>query len=67
VERARLLMGYAGWGPQQLDRELTESSWLMSEVAVDLVFDVDASELWESAIRRLGVDPAALQTSSGVH
>jgi len=67
VANARLLMGYAGWGPQQLDQELTESSWLISDVARDIVFDTQPAEMWEAAIRRLGVDPAALQASSGVH
>ena len=67
VANARLLMGYAGWGPQQLDRELTESSWLFSDVSLDIVFGTKPAEMWEAAIRRLGVDPTALQTSSGIH
>lgn len=65
--RTRLLMGYAGWGPGQLDEELRESAWLISEVDLGLVFDVRASEMWEKAIRRLGADPGALQMSPGVH
>jgi putative transcriptional regulator len=67
VEKARLLMGYAGWGPRQLDRELTQSSWLISDVSRDIVFDTAPAEMWEAAIRRLGVDPSALQVSSGIH
>jgi putative transcriptional regulator len=65
--RARVLAGYAGWGPGQLDEELAHSAWLMAEVELDLVFDVDAGQMWETAIRRLGADPSALQTSHGVH
>ena len=65
--RARVLAGYAGWGPGQLDEELAQSAWLMSDVDLDLVFDVDSSLMWETAIRRLGADPAALQMSHGVH
>ena len=65
--RARVLAGYAGWGPGQLDEELAQSAWLMSDVDLDLVFDVDPAIMWETAIRRLGADPAALQTSHGVH
>ena len=65
--RTRLLMGYAGWGPGQLDDELTESSWLFSDIALEIVFDTAPSVMWEAAIRRLGADPANLQTSSGVH
>jgi putative transcriptional regulator len=67
VEKARLIMGYAGWGPLQLDRELTESSWLISDVARDIVFETSPAEMWEAAIRRLGVDPSALHASTGIH
>jgi putative transcriptional regulator len=65
--RARVLAGYAGWGPGQLDYELAQSAWLMADVAIDLVFDIDPGAMWETAIRRLGADPSALQTSHGVH
>lgn len=65
--RARVLAGYAGWGPGQLDDELAASSWLMGDVDLDIVFDTAPEAMWESAIRRLGADPAALTTSHGVH
>ena len=65
--KARILAGYAGWGPGQLDQELTASGWLMLDVDPTIIFGVPAEEMWETAIRRLGADPAALQTSSGVH
>ncbi|HEX2342918.1 MAG TPA: YqgE/AlgH family protein [Vicinamibacterales bacterium] len=65
--RARVLAGYAGWGPKQLDGELEQSSWLLADVQPDLIFDVDALTMWETAIRRLGADPTALQMSKGVH
>ena len=65
--RARVLAGYAGWGPGQLDDELAASSWLMAGVDLDLIFDVEPSLMWETAIRRLGADPSSLQMSHGVH
>jgi putative transcriptional regulator len=65
--RARVLAGYAGWGPGQLDDELSESSWLIADVQPDLIFDVEPALVWETAIRRLGADPTALQMSRGVH
>jgi putative transcriptional regulator len=63
----RLVIGYAGWGPGQLDDELAASSWLMAPVHPDLVFETPIEEMWETAIRRLGAEPSALQGSSGVH
>ena len=65
--RARVLAGYAGWGPGQLDEELAQSAWLMGDVDLDIVFDTPADSMWETAIRRLGADPSSLTTSHGVH
>jgi putative transcriptional regulator len=65
--RARVLAGYAGWGPGQLDEELAQSAWLMSDIELDLIFDVRASAMWETAIRRLGADPSTLTMGHGVH
>lgn len=65
--RARVIAGYAGWGPGQLDEELAQSAWLIASVQLDLIFDVEPSAMWETAIRRLGADPSTLQPSHGVH
>jgi putative transcriptional regulator len=64
---ARLIVGYSGWGPGQLEAELEASAWLMSDIDRDLIFNTPSEHLWEAAIRRLGADPAALQMSRGVH
>jgi putative transcriptional regulator len=67
TRRVRVFAGYAGWGPGQLEAELEESSWLLSDVATDLIFSVPPDRMWETAIRRLGADPSTLQMSRGVH
>src|SRR5262245_61133815 len=63
----RIVVGYAGWAAGQLDVELAESSWLMAPVQPDLIFETPLAAMWETAIRRLGAEPSALQGSSGVH
>ena len=65
--RTRLMVGYSGWAPGQLEVELEASAWLMSDVDHDLIFNTPPDEMWEKAIRRLGADPASLQMSRGVH
>lgn len=65
--RARLIVGYSGWGPGQLEAELHASAWLMSDVDQDLIFNIAPDLMWETAIRRLGADPFTLQMSRGVH
>jgi len=64
---ARLVIGYSGWGRGQLEAELEASAWLMSDVDRSLLFTTPAECMWETAIRRLGADPATLQMSRGVH
>ncbi len=66
-ERCRFLVGYAGWGPKQLDRELAASSWLTVPVDNALLFETPSEAMWEVAIRRLGIDPRALAMGPGVH
>jgi putative transcriptional regulator len=65
--RTRLIIGYSGWGPGQLEAELQASAWLLSDISPDLIFSTPAEQMWEAAIRRLGADPSALQMSRGVH
>lgn len=65
--RTRVLTGYAGWGPGQLDEELAASAWLTVEVDPDLIFDTPADEMWNRALRRLGTEPGNLQAGQGVH
>lgn len=66
-ERARILTGYAGWAPGQLDAELSASAWLTADVDPGLIFDTPPTSMWEATIRRLGADPALLQMGHGVH
>ena len=65
--RTVVFAGYAGWGPRQLDEELSQHAWLIMPVELDLIFDVPAASAWEVAIRRLGADPSLLQMGRGVH
>ena len=53
-ERLRLLLGYAGWGPGQLDGELDEGSWIVEPALPDDVFTADPDELWSDVLRRKG-------------
>jgi putative transcriptional regulator len=64
---ARLIVGYSGWGPGQLEAELRASAWLLSDVDPAVIFSTPADRMWEVAIRRLGADPLSLQLSRGIH
>src|SRR5262249_45278888 len=66
-EFARLIVGYSGWGPGQLEQELHDSAWLLSDINRDVIFQTPPDRMWETAIRRLGAEPSALHGSRGVH
>ena len=66
-DRTRLLLGYAGWAPGQLDGELVQSAWLTAPLEIDFVFETPPEELWERVIRRIGVDPTAIAPAPGLH
>jgi putative transcriptional regulator len=50
------LLGYAGWGPLQLERELGENTWLLTPSEQDILFRVPAPERANAAAQLLGVD-----------
>jgi putative transcriptional regulator len=56
--RRRLLaLGYAGWGPGQLDTEIKANGWLHVAADADLVFGADLEGKWQRAMGKLGIDP----------
>ena len=57
--------GYAGWGPGQLEREITEGSWIIAPVDPELVLDSAPPRIWEESLRSIGVDPAAIVPGGG--
>jgi putative transcriptional regulator len=54
LRRARVYVGYAGWGPGQLDDELDEGSWIVEQAVADDVFTEEPEELWSAVLRRKG-------------
>ena len=64
-QRSLFALGYAGWGPGQLDAEIQENAWLAAPADPDLIFDSDLDALWERAVRKIGVDVAKLSSVAG--
>lgn len=60
-----LALGYAGWGPGQLDSELQANGWLTAPADDAILFDADLSTKWERAIAKLGIAPAMLSGEAG--
>jgi putative transcriptional regulator len=54
LRRARVYVGYAGWGPGQLDGELEDGSWIVEPAIAEDVFTDDPEGLWSAVLRRKG-------------
>jgi putative transcriptional regulator len=64
-ESAMLALGYAGWAPGQLESEIHANGWLNCEADPQLVFATRAELKYESALRKIGIDPAKLSSDAG--
>jgi putative transcriptional regulator len=63
--RSLLALGYAGWGPGQLDAEIQANGWLHADADEELLFDNALENKWERAITKLGVDLGKLSGTAG--
>ena len=66
-ERVRIFLGYAGWGPGQLEMELAQGAWLLVPTTPGVVFDGRGEPVWHRVLSELGVDPATLVPTPGIH
>lgn len=60
-----LALGYAGWGPGQLDDEIRANGWLQAPADNDLIFGGDQKTKWERSIAKIGIDPRMLSDEAG--
>lgn len=63
--RSLLALGYAGWGPGQLEHEVRESVWLVCDPDEALIFGEDHAHKWSMALDRLGISAAMLSMDGG--
>ncbi len=64
-EKSILALGYAGWGPGQLESEFHDNAWLSVPYDDALMFEVEAADKWERAFNSIGVDLSVLSGSAG--
>ena len=60
-----LALGYAGWGPGQLDAEIQQNAWLTVAADEHVVFDARTDSKWREALASLHIDPLALSAAAG--
>ncbi|MFW2852423.1 YqgE/AlgH family protein [Sphingomonas sp. TX0543] len=59
-------LGYTGWGPGQLDGEMTRHGWLNVDAPDEaILFDMPLDRRWSDGFERTGIDPRLLANASG--
>ncbi|MGA7964646.1 MAG: YqgE/AlgH family protein [Gammaproteobacteria bacterium] len=64
-ERFIIALGYAGWGPGQIENELRENTWLPVPATAEVIFDTSIKDRWRQAAIQIGIDPLQLSSESG--
>ncbi len=64
-QRNILALGYAGWGPGQLESEIQDNAWLHVAPDEQLLFNEDIDSMWDRAIGKIGIDSSMLSGVAG--
>lgn len=62
---ALLALGYAGWGPGQLDKEISSNGWLHCEADEDLIFGGNLDKKYDDALAKIGISMTMLSSEAG--
>lgn len=60
-----IALGYAGWGPGQLEQELQQDSWLVGPASREIIFHTPVEKRWEAAAELTGVDMNRITSTAG--
>lgn len=64
-DAAFVALGYAGWGPGQLEQEMLDNAWLSVPAEARILFDTPIAQRWHAAAALLGIDIHQLTGASG--
>lgn len=64
-DKYMVTLGYAGWGPGQLEEEIKANSWLLAPADDRILFDTPIEQRWKKATEKLGIDVAHLSSEVG--
>jgi putative transcriptional regulator len=63
--KALFALGYAGWGPGQIEDEIRANGWVHCDTDASILFDIALATKWSSALRKLGIDVSELSAHVG--
>lgn len=61
----QVALGYAGWGPGQLESEVVGNAWHVTAYDHHIGFVVPPDQRWEAILRRDRIDPARIMGAGG--
>ncbi|MGN6517256.1 MAG: YqgE/AlgH family protein [Rhizomicrobium sp.] len=64
-DHAVFTLGYAGWGPGQIENEIRFNGWVHCDPDSKLIFETDMERKWSGALAKLGIDLSVLSTNAG--
>ena len=64
-EKMRLFLGYAGWGPGQIEGELQDNAWLVCDANIADIFTSQSDYLYEKCVAAMGINLALLSNEGG--
>ena len=64
-EKAIFALGYAGWGPGQIESEIRLNGWVHCDADTAILFDADIANRWSEALKKLGIDVSSLSIHAG--
>lgn len=60
-----ITLGYSGWGPGQLEKEMSRNSWINVNAEPAIIFDTPIEKRYKGALSLLGIDPRMLSHAVG--
>jgi len=60
-----IALGYAGWGPGQLEYEMSKNTWLNCPATEEIIFNTPIDKRWNAAAMLLGIDLQLLSNQTG--
>jgi putative transcriptional regulator len=64
-DESLVAMGYTGWGPGQLEQEISNNMWLQMDPDFALIFSTPIEHKWELGMQKIGIDVATLDPHAG--
>lgn len=60
-----IALGYAGWGPGQLEQEMAANAWLSCPAEQQIIFNTPIEDRWQAAAKLIGIDLQLMCNDAG--